>query len=57
MPGKDTKVVIRTSEALKGARETDLTEEKTSEIPIQERTIEVPTSKHELKTIKIITST
>jgi len=53
--GKDTRVVIRTGEALKGARETDLLEEKASEIPVQERTIEVPTSKHEIKTIKIIT--
>lgn len=53
--GKDTRVVIRTGEALKGARETDLLEEKTSEIPVQERTIEVRASKHEIETIKMIT--
>jgi alpha-mannosidase len=52
---KDTKAVIHLSEALKEARETDLLENETLEIPIQEGTIEVPISKHEIKTIKIIT--
>lgn len=54
--GKDTKAAIRVAETLKGARETDLLENETSEIPIQERTIEVPISKHEIKTIKIISA-
>jgi len=52
--GEDTKAVIRVAETLKGARETDLQENEISEVSIQERTIEVPISKHEIKTIKII---
>jgi alpha-mannosidase len=52
--GKDTKAVIRVAETLEAARETDLLENETSEMPIQERTIEAPISKHEIKTIKIV---
>ena len=52
--GKDAKAVIRVAETLEAARETDLLENETSEIPIQERTIEAPISKHEIKTIKIV---
>jgi alpha-mannosidase len=53
--GKDTKAVIRLSETFKGAEETDLMENKTSKISIQDKTIEMPISKHEIKTIKMIT--
>jgi len=52
--GKNTKAVIQLAETLKGARETDLLENETSEIPIQVRIIEMPISKHEIKTIKIL---
>jgi len=54
--GKDTKAVIHVAETLKGARETDLLENEASEIPVQGRIIEVPISKHEIKTIKIISA-
>ena len=52
--GKEAKAVIRLAETLKGARETDLMENETAEMPVQQRTIEVPISKHEIKTIKIV---
>jgi len=52
--GKDTKAIIQVTETLKDAKETDLLENETSEIPTQERTIEMPVSKHEIKTIKIV---
>jgi alpha-mannosidase len=52
--GKDTKAVIRVAETFKDARETDLLENEISEISFQERTIEVPVCKHEIKTIKMI---
>jgi len=51
--GENTKVVIRVAETLKGARETDLLENEISAVSVQERTIEVPISKHEIKTIKM----
>jgi len=47
-------VVREVVETLKGARKTDLLENETSEIPIQERTVEVPIHRHEIKTIKVI---
>jgi alpha-mannosidase len=53
--GKDVKVIVRVAETLKGAKETDLLEREISEILVQERTIEVPISKHEIKTVKITT--
>jgi len=52
--GKDAKAVISVAETLKGARETDLLENETSKILIQERIIEMPISKHEIKTIKLL---
>lgn len=52
--GKDTKAVVQVAETLKGASETDLLEDEISEITAQERTIEVPIFKHEIKTIKIL---
>ena len=52
--GKEAKAVIRLAETLRGARETDLMENETTEMPVQQRTIEVPISKHEIKTIKIV---
>lgn len=52
--GEDTKAVIRLTETLKGAKETDLLENETSEISIQEKTIKALISKHEIKTIKAI---
>jgi alpha-mannosidase len=52
--GKDAKVVIRLAEVLKDARETDLLENETLEIPVQNGTIKMPISKHEIKTIKIV---
>lgn len=52
--GKDMKAVVQVAETLKGARETDLLENAISEITVQERTIEVPIFKHEIKTIKIL---
>lgn len=52
--GKDTKAVIRVAENPKGAKETDLLEKETSEMPVQEKTIKIPVSKHEIKTIKMI---
>lgn len=51
--GKNTKVVIRLAETPKGAKETDLLENDTAEIPIHEKTIEVPISRHEIKTVKM----
>jgi alpha-mannosidase len=51
--GKDTKALIRSAETLKDARETDLLESEILEIPIQERAIEMPVSKHEIKTLKM----
>jgi len=53
--GKNTKAVIQVAETLKGARETDLLENETTEIPVEEKTIEMPISKHEIKTIRILT--
>jgi alpha-mannosidase len=55
--GKDTKTAIRVSETLKDIKETDLLENETSEIPIQERAVEIPISKHEIKTIRMIVQT
>jgi alpha-mannosidase len=55
--GEDTKAVIHVTETLKGARETDLLENENSEIPTKDGTIEVPISKHEIKTIKTIMQT
>jgi alpha-mannosidase len=52
--GKDTNAVIHFVETLKNAKETDLLENETSEIPTQEKTIAMPISKHEIKTIKIV---
>jgi alpha-mannosidase len=52
--GQDTKVVIRSAEVLKDARETDLLENETSEMPVQNGTIKLPISKHEIKTIRIV---
>jgi alpha-mannosidase len=52
--GKDAEVVIRVADIPKGVRETDLLENETSEVPIQERTIEVPISKHDIRTMKMI---
>jgi len=54
--GKDVKALIRMSETLKGASETDPLENETSHIPIREGAIEVPASKYEVKTIKITQS-
>lgn len=51
--GKDTNAVIRLADTPKSAKETDLLENESSEIPMQERSIQVPVSKHEIKTIKI----
>jgi len=51
--GKNTKVVIRLAETPKGAKETDLLENETAEIPIHEKTIEVPISGHEIETVKM----
>jgi alpha-mannosidase len=51
--GKDTKTVIRLTETLKSARETDLLENETLQIPFQDGTIQMPISKHEIKTVKI----
>jgi alpha-mannosidase len=53
--GKDAKATIRVAETLIDASETDLLENMLSEVPFKDRTIEVPTSKHEIKTIKIVT--
>jgi len=52
--GEDKKAVIRLTETLKGAKETDLLENETSEISIQEKTIKALISKHEIKTMKAI---
>jgi alpha-mannosidase len=52
--GKDARATIHLAEALKGARETDFLEDETSAISVQDRTIEVPISKHEIKTIRTI---
>ena len=52
--GKDTNAVIRLADTPNSAKETDLLENETSEIPMQERIIQVPVSKHEIKTIKMI---
>jgi alpha-mannosidase len=53
--GKDTTAIIRMAEDFKAARETDLLENDTSDLYVQQRSIEVKTSKHEIKTIKLIT--
>jgi alpha-mannosidase len=55
--GKDTKAVVHVAETLKSAKETDLLENETSEIPVQEKDIEAAISKHEIKTIKMIMQT
>jgi alpha-mannosidase len=52
--GKDTRTTIHLAETLKGAKETDFLEDETSAISVQDRTIEVPISKHEIKTIRTI---
>jgi alpha-mannosidase len=54
---KNTNAVIRLSETPKSARETDLMENDTSTISIREKTIEIPISKHEIKTAKITIET
>jgi alpha-mannosidase len=51
--GKDTQAVIHIEETLKNAKETDLMENETSEIPTQDKTIKIRISKHEIKTIKM----
>jgi alpha-mannosidase len=51
---KNTKAVIRLAEAPKSAKETDLMENETSRIPIKEKSVEIPISRHEIKTAKII---
>ena len=53
--GKDTTAVIRLAETFGGASETDLMENEISILPFQGKVIELPTSKHEIKTIKMIT--
>jgi alpha-mannosidase len=53
--GEDTKAVIRTTEPLKHAMETDLLENEISQMHVQGGTIETPISKHEIKTAKITT--
>jgi alpha-mannosidase len=52
--GEDSKAIIRVADVLKGSVETDLMENETSEIDYQ-RTIESQISKHEIKTVKLIT--
>lgn len=52
--GKDAEATIRVSGTLKGAKETDLLENETREISLNDGAIEVPVSKHEIKTIKTI---
>jgi alpha-mannosidase len=54
---KNTNAVIRLTETPKSARETDLMENDTSRISIKEKTIEIPISKHEIKTAKITIET
>jgi alpha-mannosidase len=51
--GKDTKATIRLAEPLKSAVETDLLENETSQMSTQDKTITMPVSKHEIKTIRI----
>ncbi|MGB8779131.1 MAG: glycosyl hydrolase-related protein [Candidatus Bathyarchaeia archaeon] len=52
--GEDTKAVISLSETSKSAEETFLMENGTRKISIQDKTIEMPISKHEIKTIRMI---
>jgi alpha-mannosidase len=53
--GKDANAVIHFSETPKDAKETDLLENETSEATAEEKNIKTPISKHEIKTIKIVT--
>jgi alpha-mannosidase len=53
--GRDANAVIHFAETLKDARETDLMENETSNIPTKGKNIETSVSKHEIKTIKIVT--
>ena len=52
--GKNARATIRVAETLKSAKETDLMENEASEIPLNDGALEVPMSKHEIKTIKTI---
>ena len=53
--GKDTRAVIHFVETPKDAKETDLLENETFEAPTPEKDIKISISKHEIKTIKIVT--
>ncbi len=52
--GRDMSAVIRVTGPLEGVVETDLLESGGSEIHSREGTIEVPISKYEIKTVKVI---
>jgi len=50
---KNAKAVIRLAEAPKSAIETDLMEKEISKLSVKENHVEIPISKHEIKTAKI----
>jgi alpha-mannosidase len=52
--GKQAKALITVKDSPKTVKETNLMEEEISDVVAQERTIRVPISKHEIKTIKLI---
>jgi alpha-mannosidase len=52
--GKQAKALITVKGSPKAVKETNLMEEEISDLVAQERTIRVPISKHEIKTIKLI---
>ena len=53
--GKNAKAVVHIAETLKEARKTDLLENETSEISMQEEKLELSISKHAIETIKLLT--
>jgi alpha-mannosidase len=53
--GKDANAVVHFSETPKDAKETDLLENETSKATAEEKNIKTPISKHEIKTIKMVT--
>jgi alpha-mannosidase len=52
--GNDARATIKVAGTLKDAKETDLLENETSGISLNGGAIEVPVSKHEIKTVKTI---
>lgn len=52
--GKDTEATLQTADALSEATETDLLEKQGPNLATEEGTVKLPVSKHEIKTMKLV---